>query len=582
MLRHRIVMACIAAAAVLFQAAGFASQAWAQERRVALVVGANEYRHVTPLATAVNDARAVARRLGELGFEVVGPVLDPTRDQFIAALDRFEALLAGANLGLFFYAGHGVEVGGRNLLLPVDAPAATSERQLRANAIDAQEIVSGMLARTARAVVILDACRDNPLPRDPARGNQPIVGSTRGLEPMEGPRRDDGGSFVVLAAAPGAVAFDRLPGDDADPNGVFTRHLLRAMAQPARPLPALMTEVRDAVAGAARAANRTQIPEITDRMVGSGQVMLARGVVPPVPPVVAAPPSPMPQGPAPEALDLAFWQSIQNSRNVADFEAYLARFPNGTFAALARNRIAELRTSGPATTSPPSQPAPAPVPVQQAALPLPGAGSVRALTRDEIVVAQVLLGKLGFDTGGADGVVGPRSRAAMERFAIVALHPDQAEFDTANLDRLTAVEADFRRLTERRPLSPRGVAAASVQGAEARFQRGWAAERATPADVAEAFYWYGLAAREGEVRALNQLGLMLMRGQGTAADSMGASLLWRLAAARGDATAAFNLGLMLEHGIGIGRNLGWARFWYDLAAEAGHPDARAAAARVAR
>ena len=97
---------------------------------MALVVGANDYQSVTKLTNAVADAEAIAQRLGNLGFRIVGaadgrgPLLNPTKEQFVAALDRFEGALRGASLGLIFYAGHAVEVGWRNLLLPIDTPGA--------------------------------------------------------------------------------------------------------------------------------------------------------------------------------------------------------------------------------------------------------------------------------------------------------------------------------------------------------------------------------------------------------------------------------------------------------------------------
>lgn len=319
-----------------------ATPGWAQERRVALVVGADRYQTLTPLENGVNDARAVAQRLGALGFEVLEPVLNPTRQEFMTALDRFEQRLRGADTGLFFYAGHAVEVSGSNILLPVDAPAATSERTLRGAGINVSEILSDMLAQTRAAILILDSCRDNPLPRDTTRGNAPRIGGARGLAPIEAPARGDGGAFIMFSALPGRVALDRLPQEDRERNSLFTRHLLRALEQPARPLSLLMQSVRDDVARAARAAGREQEPHLDDRMIGSGQLMLARGA--------AVVPSP-----APESLDLAFWQSIQNSRNLADFEAYLAQFPGGRFVALARNRVVELRRApqpGPASSYP--------------------------------------------------------------------------------------------------------------------------------------------------------------------------------------------------------------------------------------
>lgn len=583
-----------------------APPALAQERRVALIVGADRYRHIPALTNAVNDARAVSARLAALGFEVIGPVLDPTREQFNAALDRFEQRLSGAEAGLFFFAGHAVEVDGRNHLLPVDAPAAQSRRQLEGASLQLSDIVNEMQARTPRVIILLDACRDNPLPRDAARGGTPVLGSRgglRGLEPIQGAPAG-GGRFVVFAAEPGEVALDRLPTDRPNANGLFTRYLLRALDEPARPINVLMSDVRDQVALAAQQAGRSQRPHIDDRMVGSGQFMLARAVAPASLPVQTSPQT------APEALDLAFWQSIQHSRSMADFEAYLREFPRGRFVALARNRLSAMREDqalwervqnsrnptdverylaefpqGAFVIQARARLAelrapPAAAPVQPAALPVPTAAAIRALTREETVGAQRFLNALGFDTGGATGAIGPRSRAAMESFAQVALRPDQTEFDTANLQRLEALHRDFLRLTERGAISPRGVPAASVGGAEARFLRGWNAQQANPADHTEAAYWYALAALEHETRALNQLGLLMVRGQGVTQDAAGGSLLWRLAAARRDATAAFNLGAMLERGIGVNRNPGWARFYYDLALQNGHPEAREALRRV--
>ena len=317
----------------------------AREKRVALMVGADAYRAIPALSTAVADARAVATQLRTLGFEVVGPVLDPARDQFNAALDRFEGALRGAALGGFFCAGHAVEVTGRNRLLPVGA----------------QEILASILGRTPRAVMMLDTCRDNPLLRDPVRGNRPTVGGNRGLESIETPRRDDGGSLVVLAAAPGEVALDRLPGNDCDPNGPFTRHLLCALAKPARPLPALVGEVGDAVAADAGSAGRRHMPEITDRMVGNRMVggstptLAALPVAAPAAPAIMVQSVLVPQAapPSQDLLDLTFWQSIQDSRSPTNLEAYLQQFPQRRFAALASNRLAALRAP-PATAPPPS------------------------------------------------------------------------------------------------------------------------------------------------------------------------------------------------------------------------------------
>jgi len=90
--------------------------ALAQERRVALVIGTDCYHNIAPLTNAVRDARALATRLTALGFEVIGPVVDPTRQEFVNALEQFDNRLRGADAGLFFFAGHAVEISNRNIL----------------------------------------------------------------------------------------------------------------------------------------------------------------------------------------------------------------------------------------------------------------------------------------------------------------------------------------------------------------------------------------------------------------------------------------------------------------------------------
>lgn len=362
--RHQTALAILA---LVLAWLGSLSPVLAQQR-IALVIGADRYQHLPPLTNATSDARAVAARLAGLGYDTLGgPVLDPTGWRLQEALARFEDRIQGAEVALFFYAGHAVEIGGENLLLPVDAQPANSARLIRASAVPLAEILSQMTARARHAILLIDACRDNPLPRDAVRS---LGAASRGLARIEAPSSGQGsGSFVVFAAQPGRTALDRLPGADPDPNGLFTRHLLRALANPSRPLNGLMSEVRDHVAAAAQAVGREQVPHIDDRMIGSGQFMLAGGVIPPppvAPPVFAPPPAV-----SPEALDLAFWQSIQNSRNLADYEAYLARFPRGQFVQLARNRISEL-TPRPAPSFPAAMPRPHP----------PAGGSLVAAARD--------------------------------------------------------------------------------------------------------------------------------------------------------------------------------------------------------
>jgi hypothetical protein len=153
----------------------------------------------------------------------------------------------------------------------------------------------------------------------------------------------------------------------------------------------------------------------------------------------------------------------------------------------------------------------------------------------------------------------------------------------AERDRILESAHWFSALFDQRPMSPAGVVAASVQGAERRYERGWSFEsgRAGRRDPVEAFYWYALAAGDGNSKALTNLGTMLIRGQGTAkTDPAGGVLLWSAAAAHGEATAMFNLGALYERGIGVAADLAKARRWYERAAAHNHPDARAALKRL--
>jgi uncharacterized caspase-like protein len=515
----------------------------AQERRVALVIGNSAYVGEARLPNAVRDAELIAGGLREIGFDVTLH-RDLDNRGLRAALQAFEAKAEGTSVAAIYFAGHGIAANGRNWMLPVDA-RLTSARHIEDEAVAHTRFAAALEGARGLQLLILDACRNNPFaPRLAAGGGRNVA--VRGLEPINDsdlpPNR-----LIAFSARDGQVAQDGPAGG----NGPYAEALRKRLSEPGTEIGLLFRKVRDDVINATR---RSQEPWAYNSL--GGQELFLSAASRPLPT-----PVPAPTHATSDALDLAFWQSIQASTNPADFVAYRSAFPQGRFLQLAINRLSTLRPAAP--------------PAAQVAPPV-----VRSLTPEEVAAAQRHLTALGFNTGGSDGVAGPRSQTALADFAHVSLRQGDTQFDTVNLERLQSTEREFMRLTERGAVSPRGRPASGVTGAAARFERGWLAETAAPSDSEEAAYWYGLAAREHEPRALNQLGLLLVRGQGVAKDAVGGSLLWRLAAARGDATAAFNLGAMLERGIGLDRNLGWARYFYDMAAHAGHPQARDAARRV--
>src|SRR5215471_20571361 len=177
----------------------------AADKRVALVVGNSAYVHANALPNPVNDAGDMAKALAEVGFEVILG-LDLSKSAFDAKVRDFARALENADVALFFYAGHGLQASGRNHLVPVDAKLQV-ERDLDFEAISVDFVLKQMeLDREGKtSIVILDACRDNPLARNLARtmGTR-SAGIGRGLAEVQG----GVGTFIAYSTSPGNVAQD--------------------------------------------------------------------------------------------------------------------------------------------------------------------------------------------------------------------------------------------------------------------------------------------------------------------------------------------------------------------------------------
>lgn len=174
------------------------------ERRVALVLGNSQYQHAAPLANPARDAQAMAERMQNLGFEVVSG-FDLTKQQTQVTVAQFAKQVRGADVALFFYAGHGLQVSGKNYLLPVDA-ALEDETSLDFEAVSVDFVLRQMSRETSIRLVFLDACRDNPL-ADVLAKTAGIKGASSGL--AEIPIENGGaGTLVAFAASPNQLAYD--------------------------------------------------------------------------------------------------------------------------------------------------------------------------------------------------------------------------------------------------------------------------------------------------------------------------------------------------------------------------------------
>jgi TPR repeat protein len=204
------------------------------------------------------------------------------------------------------------------------------------------------------------------------------------------------------------------------------------------------------------------------------------------------------------------------------------------------------------------------------AAPQPAAADDRAWSDAERRQAQSDLTALGYYHGPINGIFDPNTRSAIHRWQAFTGAPETDHLANEQRDRISRDAESQTVLLKVSSRSPRGTAADTVKGGQARFARGSAFERGEgrPKDPAEAAYWYALAANDGWAPAFTNLGTLVARGQGTfQPDVAAAQRLWMTAAALGDGTALFNLGALAEHGIGGPVDLSIAKRWYARGAE---------------
>jgi tetratricopeptide (TPR) repeat protein len=218
-------------------------------RRIALVIGVGGYEHVTPLPNPTNDAKSLGDTLRGLHFADVKVLLDPSRAEFAQELALFGDKAKGADWAFVFYAGHGVQLDGRNYLIPKDANV-TSKLNLKLQAIVADDILESVSGAKNLHAVILDACRNTPLLPDRALAQATRdLSAPRGLAPMESGRGDE---LVIFATAANSTAAD-----GAGDHSPFTAALLEHLKKPGIDIGDLIGEVRDAVK---KATGGAQVP----------------------------------------------------------------------------------------------------------------------------------------------------------------------------------------------------------------------------------------------------------------------------------------------------------------------------------
>ena len=278
------------------------------EQRVALVIGNSAYGSAAALKNPVNDATDVAAALRELNFEV-RLLSDADWRQMRLAIHDFSQSLRRGGIGLFYFAGHGIESSGKNYLIPIKS-TIEDELDLEGKAIDANTVLLGMERAGNRVnIVILDACRNNPFARGWRSAPQ------GGLAQMNAPT----GSFIAFATSPGKVASD-----GTGRNGIFTKHLLANLRSGESDIDRVFGRV---TAGVAAETRTTQVPwkqsSLTDIFrFRFDEPLAATGQI--------------------DAAEQAQWNAVKTSIDPRDFDKFLSMHPSGYYASQARDYRTKL------------------------------------------------------------------------------------------------------------------------------------------------------------------------------------------------------------------------------------------------
>ncbi len=369
------------------------------EKRLALVIGIDDYKEVPKLTKAIGDANAIGDKLTAIGF-TVSRSINPDRRALSLALANFYSSIEPGDTALIHYSGHGVEIKRENYLLPADIPNPDngSAELLTSEAIALASLVDTLQDKGANVrILIIDACRDNPF----AASGKRALGTTRGLAAVAPPK----GSFIMYSAGTGQAALDRLSDTDPSTTSVFTRVLLTQFDKKGLLLRDMASGVRTEVNRLAKTVGHEQFPAYYDEMTvdftflpgdgkEDGQATIQQAVITPTPPV--PPPAITPKGIDEEKA----YKMSETIDTVDAWNIFLKQYPDGPYspyAMAAREKlvakavpraIAIIEQPAPKIKTPKIiTPQPAPPKKKVVATGCSGSGRVRGLPPDDNFLA---------------------------------------------------------------------------------------------------------------------------------------------------------------------------------------------------
>jgi uncharacterized caspase-like protein len=515
--------------AVFLLCAGMSSAAHA-EKRVALVIGNSAYQTVPKLPNPDNDAKLMSDTLTSLGFFVVGGSarLDLDKAGFDAALQEFKTQLIGADVALFYYAGHGVETHGVNYLVPVDAHPQ-DEADVFMQMVSTSDILDQLEKSGTRInLVLLDACRDNPF------SGHGVRSKTGGLAQMPAPI----GTLISFATQPRSVALDG--GDGHSP---YTKALAEAMQKPGYGLFKTFNEVGLAVD---KATGGQQLPWVSTSPITGNFYFAGK----PEPPPTDTKQASLTSGDAPDATTTGPPQELRFSPPddplrqgiVTDCDR-LAAMPYDTGHTASLAGVDHDKINVTAATS----------------------ACNDAMQRYPDVARFV------YEAGRAATARKdyPEAKRLYEQAAATGY-----ALAMNNIGLIYEGDEGFpRNYAEAFRWYSKAVA---TNEPAAMINLGWMYEQGhgVAKDPAEAARLYGLAAKAGLPQGMNNLGLLYLSGNGVKRDYAEAQRLFEQASAMGLAEARNNLGIVYKDGDGVPRNITAARQWYEKAAALGNSAAK--------
>lgn len=487
------------------------------ERKAALLIGNATYTApATVLKNPPNDITAMKATLEGAGFEVT-VLQNAGRAAMSAALASFEQKVSGADIGLIYYSGHGIEVNGDNFLIPVDAKLA-SDRDIKYETILLDDLLHALAGATKLKLVLLDACRDNPFLTSMKRL------STRGIPTRGLARADTAESNMLIgyATGPGEVALDGA-GAMSPYATALARHLVKPGLEVEAALRAVAKDVFDATGGKQRPFKTGSLFET---------VMLGEGLEPDASGTVGN------NDPCRDAA--AHWAEIRESKNKAMFEDHMRLFPDCAFANIARQRLTDL----------------APVASLREASGETECDRLAAAESDPFKLAS---------TKAVDFYKIDFARAIPACQEAIRQNPEEKRFSYPLGRALDQAGRFPEALLEYRKSADLGNHQA-MRNLGILYENG----EGTAQDYAEAMRWFGKSADLGNGLAMNNIGLLHRNGKGVPEDLTLALEWYRKSADAGIPVAMQNIGDLYDLGLGTAQDPKEAFAWYQKAAAAGN------------